>query len=49
LGFEPRNHSEREDACRLKNLVSGRLKLDGINAAFDLLSEGKAVRQVIMF
>jgi len=30
-------------------LVSGRLKLDGINAAFDLLSEGKAVRQVIMF
>lgn len=30
-------------------LVSGRLKLDGINAAFDLLHEGKAVRQVIMF
>jgi alcohol dehydrogenase len=30
-------------------LVSGRLKLDGINAAFDLLSEGKAVRQIIMF
>ncbi len=30
-------------------LVSGRLKLEGINAAFDLLSEGKAVRQVIMF
>jgi alcohol dehydrogenase len=30
-------------------LVSGRLKLDEINAAFDLLHEGKAVRQVIMF
>ena len=30
-------------------LVSGRIKLDEINAAFDLLSEGKAVRQVIVF
>lgn len=30
-------------------LVSGRLKLEEINAAFDLLHEGKAVRQVIMF
>ncbi len=30
-------------------LVSGRLKLDNINEAFDRLSEGKAIRQVVVF
>jgi alcohol dehydrogenase len=30
-------------------LLSGRLKLDNINEAFDRLSEGKAVRQVVVF
>jgi alcohol dehydrogenase len=30
-------------------LLSGRLKLDDINEAFDRLSEGKAVRQVVVF
>lgn len=30
-------------------LMSGRLKLEGINEGFDLLHEGKAVRQVVTF
>ena len=30
-------------------LMSGRLKLDEINDGFDLLHEGKAVRQVVVF
>jgi alcohol dehydrogenase len=30
-------------------LVSARLKLDDINAAFDCLADGKAVRQIILF
>jgi alcohol dehydrogenase len=30
-------------------LMSGRLKLEQINEGFDLLHEGKAVRQVVTF
>ena len=30
-------------------LLSGRLTLDQINEGFDLLHEGKAIRQVIVF
>ena len=30
-------------------LMSGRMKLDDINTGFDLLHEGKAVRQVVTF
>ena len=30
-------------------LMSGRLSLDEINAGFDRLAEGKAVRQVVVF
>jgi alcohol dehydrogenase len=30
-------------------LLTGRLRLDEINEGFDLLHEGKAVRQVIVF
>jgi alcohol dehydrogenase len=33
----------------VNKLVSARLKLDDINEAFDCLSEGKAVRQVVLF
>lgn len=33
----------------VNKLMSGRLKLDDINAGFDLLHEGKAVRQVVTF
>jgi alcohol dehydrogenase len=33
----------------VKRLMSGRLKLDQINEGFDLLHEGKAVRQVVVF
>jgi alcohol dehydrogenase len=29
--------------------MSGRLKLEEINRGFDLLNEGKAVRQVVVF
>ena len=29
--------------------MSGKLKLDDINRGFDLLHEGKAVRQVVVF
>jgi alcohol dehydrogenase len=30
-------------------LLTGRLKLDEINRGFDLLHEGKAIRQVVVF
>ena len=33
----------------VNKLMSGRMKLDQINEGFDLLHEGKAVRQVITF
>jgi len=33
----------------VNKLMSGRLKLDDINTGFDLLHEGKAVRQVVTF
>jgi len=33
----------------INRLISGRLKLEDINSAFDRLAEGKAVRQVVMF
>ena len=33
----------------VNKLMSGKMKLDEINEGFDLLHEGKAVRQVITF
>ena len=33
----------------VKRLMTGKLKLDQINEGFDLLHEGKAVRQVVTF
>ncbi|MEO5693134.1 MAG: zinc-dependent alcohol dehydrogenase family protein [Usitatibacter sp.] len=33
----------------VNKLMSGRMKLEDINAGFDLLHEGKAVRQVVVF
>jgi alcohol dehydrogenase len=33
----------------VNKLMSGRMKLDDINHGFDLLHEGKAVRQVVTF
>jgi alcohol dehydrogenase len=39
----------RQDRLRVKRLMTGTLKLDEINEGFDLLHEGKAVRQVILF
>ena len=33
----------------VNKLMSGRMKLDEINTGFDLLHEGKAVRQVVTF
>ena len=33
----------------VNRLMSGRMKLDQINEGFDLLHEGKAVRQVVTF
>jgi alcohol dehydrogenase len=33
----------------VNKLLTGRLKLDEINQGFDLLHEGKAIRQVVMF
>jgi Zn-dependent alcohol dehydrogenase len=33
----------------VNRLMSGRLKLEQINAGFDLLHEGRAVRQVVTF
>lgn len=39
----------RQGRLPIDKLVTGRLKLEDINAAFDQLKEGKAVRQVILF
>jgi Zn-dependent alcohol dehydrogenase len=39
----------RQDRLPVKRLMTGTLKLDDINEGFDLLHEGKAVRQVILF
>jgi alcohol dehydrogenase len=39
----------RQDRLRVKRLMTGTLKLEEINEGFDLLHEGKAVRQVILF
>jgi alcohol dehydrogenase len=39
----------RKGLLPVDKLVSGRLKLDDINAAFDCLADGRAVRQVILF
>ncbi len=33
----------------VNKLLTGRLKLDEINHGFDLLHEGKAIRQVVVF
>jgi alcohol dehydrogenase len=33
----------------VNKLMTGKLKLDQINEGFDLLHEGKAVRQVVTF
>ncbi len=33
----------------MNRLMSGRIKLEEINRGFDLLNEGKAVRQVVVF
>jgi alcohol dehydrogenase len=39
----------RQGKLAVNRLMSGRLKLEEINEGFDLLSEGKAVRQVVVF
>jgi alcohol dehydrogenase len=39
----------RQDRLPVKRLMTGTLKLEDINEGFDLLHEGKAVRQVIVF
>ena len=39
----------RQGKLAVNRLMSGRLKLEEINQGFDLLSEGKAVRQVVVF
>jgi alcohol dehydrogenase len=39
----------KEGRLPVDKLMSGRLKLEDINEAFDLLHEGKAVRQVVVF
>lgn len=39
----------RSGRLPVNKLMSGRLKLDDINTGFDLLHEGKAVRQVVTF
>jgi alcohol dehydrogenase len=39
----------RQGKLAVNRLMSGRLKLEDINSGFDLLNEGKAVRQVIVF
>ena len=39
----------RQGKLAVNRLMSGRLKLEEINRGFDLLHEGKAVRQVIVF
>jgi alcohol dehydrogenase len=39
----------RQGRLPVDRLLTGRLALDEINRGFDLLHEGKAVRQVVMF
>jgi alcohol dehydrogenase len=39
----------RQGKLAVNHLMSGRLKLEEINRGFDLLNEGKAVRQVVVF
>ena len=39
----------RQGKLAVNRLMSGRLKLEEINRGFDLLNEGKAVRQVVVF
>jgi alcohol dehydrogenase len=39
----------RQGRLPVDKLLSGRLKLEEINLGFDLLREGKAVRQVVGF
>ena len=39
----------RQGRLPVDKLLSGRLKLEEINLGFDLLHEGKAVRQVVEF
>jgi alcohol dehydrogenase len=39
----------RQGKLAVNRLMSGRLKLEDINQGFDLLNEGKAVRQVVVF
>ena len=39
----------RQGRLPLDKLLTGRLKLEEINVGFDLLREGKAVRQVVEF
>jgi alcohol dehydrogenase len=39
----------RQGRLPVDRLMTGRLKLEDINAAFDCLREGKAVRQVVVF
>jgi alcohol dehydrogenase len=39
----------RQGRLPVDKLITARLKLDEINAAFDCLNEGKAVRQVVVF
>ena len=39
----------RQGRLPIDRLMSGRLKLEDINLGFDLLHEGKAVRQVVVF
>jgi alcohol dehydrogenase len=39
----------RQGRLPVRKLLSGVLKLDAINNGFDLLHEGKAVRQVVVF
>ena len=39
----------RQGRLPVDRLLSGRLKLEDINTGFDLLHEGKAVRQVVVF
>jgi len=39
----------RQGKLAVNRLMSGRLKLEDINRGFDLLNEGKAVRQIVVF
>ena len=39
----------RQGRLPVNKLLTGRLSLDEINPGFDLLHEGKAIRQVVVF